>query len=191
MLKTAAVDVAATLRQSAADVLHQARATFAANLALYRDGCRRMAESGGTLSADEAADLLRVCRELDIPADRLESDWTAMLRHSRIEAVLADADRRNSEQAEKAARLQAKLDAEQQEWTAIRVECEQRIKAAQAKLDSVSREYQQAANFRPERLDEKREELLRLQDGSPHLFRDVEPEQLRRIVHPQIRPLFP
>jgi hypothetical protein len=186
-----AVDVAAMLRQGETDVVAEVRAKFAESLENYRRGVRRMAESGGTLPADEADVVLRACRELDIPAGRLSDDAVTMIRYSRLQATMEEIHKRNAERGERAAQLQAALDAERAAFVPVRVECEQRLREANARLDAAHRAYEKAANERAERIDEQAAEARRLEGIAPHLFGNLEPDQLRRVIHPQHRSMVP
>jgi hypothetical protein len=41
-----------------------------------------------------------------------------------------------------------------------------------------------------EKTDQKEREMRRVEGAAPHVFRDVEPEQLRRIIDPNRRSIF-
>lgn len=186
-----AVDVAAMLRQGETDVVAEVRAKFAESLENYRQGVRRLAESGGTLPADEADVVLRACRELDIPADRLSDDAVTMIRYSRLQAAMEEIHQRNAERGERAAQLKAALDAERAAFIPARVEAERLLREANARLDAATRAYEKAANERIERIDEQAAEARRLESIAPHLFGNLEPDQLRRVIHPQHRSMVP
>jgi hypothetical protein len=185
------IDVAAAMRQAGTSVMEQAKAKFDADVVTYREGVRRMAESGGTLPPDEADVLLRACRDLDIPVERMEQDVVTVIRHGRAAEKIADILARNQTRGEHAARLERDLEVERQQWLAVKSECDQRLKAAEAKLEAARRAFEQASRAPDERADEPRAECRRLEDTAPHLFNSVEPEQLRRIMRPSAGGIHP
>jgi limonene-1,2-epoxide hydrolase len=185
MPQAARVDVAEALEVSLADVLTQARDKHAADLATYREGVRGMAEAGGTLPPDQAERLLAAARNLGIPPARLAADATTMLRHSRHAAAIEAAMQRNAKQGQLVAEAKAKLDAETPLFVQVRVECMGKMKAAEARLNELQRDYSKAQAVRHERVDEQQSSMVQLENAAPHLFRDIEPEMLRRLLAPQ------
>ncbi len=184
MPQAARVDVAAALQQSVADVLTQARAKHAADLATYREGVRGMAEAGGTLPPDQAERMLAAARDLGIPPGRLADDVSTMLRHSRVEAAIAEVFQHFAEQQAPLPKLKEDLDAATQRWLEVKTRCEQEMRAAEAELNTRQRAWEKVASLRPSRVDEQQTELVRLRNVSPYLFADCEPEMLRRMVQP-------
>lgn len=177
------VDVAARMRQADTDVFAEARQQFAARLRAYRQGVAAMAKAEGmTLPADEAEQLLAVCRDLGIGHERLSADVVTMLRHDRlvtaVDAVMSQAE----QQARVVAERQAEVDAERAAFVKVKAECDQRVRAAEAKVNEVQRRLAAAAAVRPERVDDKRSDMMRLRHEAPHLFEDVDADTLRRIV---------
>ena len=178
------VDVAAAMRQVGTNVMEQARAKFDADIASYREGVRRMVENDGTLPPDEADVLLKACRDLDIPVERMEQDVVTVIRHGRVVVKIADTHARNLKRAEHAQQLEQVLAGERQQWGVVRVDCEQRLKAAGAKVDAAQLAYEKVSRIPDERINEQQAEQKQLEEMALHLFGPVEPEQLRRIVRP-------
>lgn len=177
-----AVDVAATMRAAETSVAHEARQQFAAHLQAYRQAVARMAESEGMLPADEAEQLLAVCRYLGIPPDRLDTDVVVTMRHSRLTAEVDAVMAKAAEQASVVAVLKAELDAESERYRAVRVECDTRVREAERRLDEVQRRHDKAAAVRPERIHEQQAAMVALRNQAPHLWDDTDAEGLRRIV---------
>lgn len=184
MPQAALVDVAAALQQSLSDVLTQARAKHAADLAAYREGVRGMADAGGSLPPEQAERLLAAARDLGIPPGRLADDATIMLRHARIEAAIEEVFQHYAEQQAPLPKLKEDLDAATQRWLEVKTRCEQEMRDAEAALNTKQRAWEEVASLRPARVDEQQTELLRLRNLSPYLFADCEPEMLRRMVQP-------
>lgn len=182
MPQAARVDVAEALEVSLADVLTQAHEKHAADLAIYREGVRGMAEAGGTLPPAQAERLLAVCRDLGIPPARLAADATIMLRHSRHAAAIEAAMQRNAERDRMVTEAEAKVNAETPVFMKVRVECMGKIQAAEARLNEAQRGYSKAQSVRHERVDEQQSSMLQLENAAPYLFRDIEPEVLRRFM---------
>ena len=180
-------DVAAALEQQMADVLTQARERHAAALADYRSGLRRMNAAGGSLPPDELARLLDVCRELGIMPERLSADAVNLLRHDRQTAAIEAIHQRNVSRREPLPKLQGDVDAATQQWLEVKTRCEQEMRKAEAELNTCLRALEQVASVRDERADEQYAERRLLEDSAPHLYRDVEPDHLRRILQPDGR----
>jgi hypothetical protein len=177
------VDVAATMRQADTNVFAEARQQFADRLQAYRQGVARMAQTEGmTLPADEAEQLLVVCRDLGIQHEQLSADVVTMIRHDRLTAAVDAVMRQAEQQAVVVAQLQAEADAESAAFVKVKTECDQRVRAAEAKVNEATRRHAVAAAVRPERVDDKRADMVRLQFESPHLFEHVDADRLRRIV---------
>lgn len=185
------VDVAAAMRAADTNVFTQAKERFDAALVTYREGIRRLAATGGTLPPDEAEVLLRAARDLEVPAERLDADMVTIMRHGRAASVIAEIDARNHEQGERAARLRAIHEDEKAKWLVVKRECDQRLAAALERYDAAQRQLDQAERQPMERADDQHAECRRHEDSAPHLFRSVDPDQLRRIVRPQSRSLYP
>lgn len=178
------VDVAAAMRQAGTNVIEQARAKFDADIASYREGVRRMVENDGTLPPDEADVLLKACRDLDIPVERMEQDVVTLIRHGRVVVKIADTQARNLKRGEHAQQLEQALAVERQHWGVVRVDCDQRLKAAGATVDAAQLAYEKASRIPDERVHEQQAEQKQLEEMALYLFGPVEPEQLRRIVRP-------
>lgn len=187
MSKPEMVDVAAALHQAAADVLTQARDRHAAILAVYREGVRRMAATGGSLPPDEADKLLAACQTLDIPADAIEFDVARMTQHEAAAAEITAIEARNTQRQEPIPRLQAEFEKASAHWRAEKEECDLRLQAAQAEVTAARRALEKAHAVRMESPDRKQLEMLAVEERCPHLFRSVDAEQLRRVVRPQPR----
>ena len=187
MSKPEMVDVAAALHQAAADVLTQARDRHAAHLAVYREGVRRMAATGGSLPPDEADKLLAACQTLDIPADAIEFDVARMAQHEAAAAEITAIEARNAQRQEPIPRLQAEFEKASAHWRAEKEECDLRLQAAQAAVTAARRALEKAHAVRMESSDPKRVEMLAIADRSPHLFKPVDAERLRRIIRPESR----
>jgi hypothetical protein len=177
-----AVDVAAAMRQADTDVFAEAREQFNARLRAYRQGVAAMAANEGRLPPDQAEQLLTVCRDLGIPPARLDTDVVTMIRHSRlvdaINAVMEKAD----QQARVVAELQAEVDVETAAFRKVKVEHDQRLRAAEARLNEVQRRHAAAAAVRPPRVHDQQSDMLRLRNVSPHLWSDIDADTLRRLV---------
>lgn len=184
------VAVAAAMRQEDESVMEAARSKFAADLATYRRGVRRAAETGGTLPPDETALLLAACRSLDIPAERLESDVGVILNHGTLTADIAAIEARNVERHAPLPGLQAAFEQEREAWMTTKAECDQRLKEAEARLTAARKAFEEVQRRRMESTEPTLLQLLRLEDRNRHLFGNVEPEQLRRIVRPEARSVF-
>lgn len=182
MPQAARVDAAEALAQSLTDVVAKARDRHAADLATYREGIRRMSAEDGTLPPEESQRLLDAAARLGIPPDRLAADATIMLRHGRLTAHIDAVMQKAEQQARVVAGLQVEKDAESIAFGKVKVECDQRMRAAEASMNEVSRRYAAAAAVRPERLDEQRSGMRSLEDAAPHLFRDLDAEDLRRLL---------
>lgn len=187
MIKSAAVDVTATLKQAADDVLSKARFRHEAALAAYQAGVRGMATSGGTLPPDDADRLLAACQALDIPADRLALDVFQMQRHEAAAAEILAIEARNIERQEPIPRLQAAVEQETAAWLALKEDCDARLKAAQATLTAARKAAEAAHRVRLESSEPQQREMLSIADRCPHLFKPVDAERLRRIVRPESR----
>lgn len=177
------VDVAAMAGQADTDVFHEARQQFAARLRAYRQGVARMAENDGKLPADEAEQLIAVTRDLGIPPDRLSADVVTLIRHSRLAAAVDAVMTQAAEQARVVAGLKAEVDAESAAFMKVKVDADQRVRAAEARLTEVQRRHAAAAAVRHERTDDKQTDMVRLRNQAPHLFRDdIDADTLRRIL---------
>lgn len=176
------VDVAEVLQIEAADVAARAAQKYASDLAAYREGIRRSAAGGGRLQADEADRLIQASRALGISPERLSIDSTIMLRVTRLESEIESIMERNASRLEPLARLRAELEVAQAAWVKVRVECEQRLKAAEAEYNAKHNAVRQVESQRDERVDQQQAAVTALRNSSPYLFADVSAEQLRRLV---------
>lgn len=178
----APVDVAAAMRQTDTDVFAEAREQFNARLRAYREGVAAMAANEGRLPPDQAEQLLTVCRDLGIQHERLSADAVVMIRYSRlvdaINAVMEKAD----QQARVVAELQAEVDVETAAFRKVKVEHDTRLRAAEARLNEVQRRHAAAAAVRMERVDGQQTDMMRLRQQAPHLWSDIDPDTLRRLV---------
>lgn len=178
----AAVDVAAAMQRGTTDVFAEAREQFTARLRAYREGVAAMAANEGKLPPDQADGLLAVCRDLGIGHERLSADVVVMIRYGRlvdaINAVMEKAD----ERARKVAELQAEADAEDVAFMKVKTAADQSVRAAEAKVNEVRRRLSAAAAVRIERVDEQQADMMRLHGQAPHLWNDIDPDALRRIV---------
>ena len=178
----APVDVAAAMRQTDTDVFAEAREQFNARLRAYREGVAAMAANEGRLPPDQAEQLLTVCRDLGIQHERLSADAVVMIRYGRlvdaINVVMAKAD----QQARVVAGLQAEADAEDVAFVKVKTAADQSVRAAEAKVNEVRRRLSAAAAVRIERVDEQQADMMRLHGQAPHLWNDIDPDALRRIV---------
>jgi len=178
----APVDVAAAMRQTDTDVFAEAREQFNARLRAYREGVAAMAANEGRLPPDQAEQLLTVCRDLGIQHERLSADAVVMIRYSRlvdaINAVMEKAD----ERARVVAGLQAEADAADAAFVKVKTEHDQRLRAAEAKVNEARRRLSAAAAVRMERVDEQQTDMMRLRQQAPHLWSDIDPDTLRRLV---------
>lgn len=188
--KIDAVAVAAAMRQEDESVMEAARSKYAADLDTYQRGVRRAAETGGTLPPDETALLLAACRSLDIPAERLADDVQAIQKHTALVAEMAAIEARNVERHAPLPGLQAAFEKEQQSWMTTKGECDKRLKEAETRLIAARRALEQVERARMESSEQVRLNMIRVEDGGRHLFANVEPEQLRRIVRPEHRSVF-
>jgi hypothetical protein len=179
---SADVDVVASLECSIADIAAEAQRKHAGDLQAYREGIHRLAENGGKLPPAEADRLLHASRDLGISPERLSRDTEIMLRATRVEAEIEATLTRNAERREPLARLRDEYEKAQAAWLKVRVECEQRLKAEEAKLNEKTREFQAVESLRDERVDQQQEALVALRNAAPHLFADVSAAELDRIV---------
>ena len=67
----------------------------------------------------------------------------------------------------------------------VRAECMGKMQAAEARLNELQRDYSKAQAVRDERVDEQQSSMVQLENAAPHLFRDIEPEMLRRLLAQQ------
>lgn len=153
---------------------------FAAHLSEYREGIRRLASAAGNLSSEEAEQVLDSSRELGIPAERIATDGEIMLRACKLEGEIDAVLQRNAERREPLGRLKVELDTVTEKWLKVRVECEQRLKAAEAELNAATAAYNAVEQLRDERVDQQQSALLNLRNSAPWLFGDVSAEALRR-----------
>jgi hypothetical protein len=181
----AEVDAAANLQHSLADVAAQAQQRHADDLRAYREGIRRMAANEGRLPPDDAERLIAASRSLGISAKRIADDTSTMLHVSRVEAEIESIMANNVKRREPLEQLREDHSKAQETFTRVRVECEQKLKAAEADLTAKHRAVQAIENQRDERVDAQQATLLALRNSAVHLFSDVSPEALRRIVDPQ------
>lgn len=167
----------------AIDFVHMAahaEERHATHLAEYREGVRRMALSAGNLSTEEAERVLHASRELGIPAERISTDGEIMLRACKLESEIEAVLTRNASQREPLPRLKAELDAVTETWLKVRVECEQRLKAAEAELNAATNAYNAVERLRDERVDQQQADLNNVRNAAPWLFGDVSAATLRR-----------
>lgn len=175
-------ETAATLNQPLVDLSTRAREKHEANLATYREGIRKMATTGGQLQADETDRMLQAAGDLGIPIERIGTDTEMMIRVSRLEAEIEDVLNRNAVRREPLARLKAEHAEAKEKWSRVRVECEQKLKAAAAELDAAYNACASIEQLRDERVDQQQAALLNLRNAAPWLFGSVPPETIRRFV---------
>lgn len=183
----ASVSVVAALEKNARNVFEQAAESFRKQLADYREGVRAMAESGGTLPEAQAARLLEVCQALGISSERLSEDTATIIHERNINARIDEVHARNLAKKEPLPRLHEAFQVAEAEWLRVKVECEQRLKKAEADLNSATAAFERVNALRDERTDEDSSKLLQLQSRSPHLYSEITPEQLKRIVSADAR----
>jgi len=170
--------------------MEAARSKYAADLATYRRGIRRAAETGGTLPPDETSLLLAACRSLDIPAARLEEDVVVIHNHSTLTAEAAAIEARNLDRHAPLPGLQAAFEQERAAWLTTKCECDARLQEAESRLNAARKALEEVQRCRMEPTEPTRLQLLQLEDRNRHLFGNVEPEELRRIMRPERRSVF-
>jgi hypothetical protein len=175
----AVVDV---VERATQDVFAKACESFDADLAAYRAGVQAMAESGGTLPADKADELLAICQRLGIDASRLASDSTVFIGLRNINARIEAVQARNAARLEPLPQLEQAMQEASDVFVRVKVECDQKMKAAEAKLNEARRQYEKIANQREERTDAERAEVLELQNRNAHLFYSMTADELRRYL---------
>jgi hypothetical protein len=190
MLRTNDVDVAEAMQRAAEDVLIQARDKHATDLATYREGVRRMAAGGGRLPPEEAERLLAACRSLGVPPERLSVDVGFVLQHDGLAAEMEAIRVRNAAKQEPIPRLEAEATEAGRHWSAVRNECEGRLREAESRLTQARLAVERALRVPMEKTDQKEREMRRVEGAAPHVFHDVEPGQLRRIIDPDRRSVF-
>jgi hypothetical protein len=166
------------------DVREAAEQRFARHVATYRAGVMTMAQTGGTLPAAEAEKMVLACEALGISSDRAADDVSAVIRARNIEARIAAVHERNAAKREPLPRLQQELEAAREEWGKVRVECDQRLKAAEALVTEKTRAYEAVERLRDERSDEDQAALRKIHETNPHLFGQVTPDVLKRMMAP-------
>lgn len=183
----AGVSVVEALEKNTRNVFEQAAESFRKRIAEYREGVRAMAESGGTLPEGQAARLLEVCQALGISPERLAEDTTTIIHERNINARIDEVHARNVAQKEPLPRLSEAYAKAEAEWLRVKTECEQRLKKAEADLNSAMAAFRRVEALRDERTDEDSTKLVQLRGRSPHLYGEITPEQLKRIVSPDGR----
>lgn len=179
-----AVAVVETFTNAMQDVWQQAEQQFSDNLATYRAGVRAMAESGGTLPPGEANKLLAASQALGVSPERLADDAAVFIHIRSIEARIEAVNTRNAERKQPLPRLQQELEAAKAEWSQVRVECEQRLKAAQDAVTQKERAVSAIVGMRDERAEDEQAQVRTLHDRNPHLFGSITADQLRRMLAP-------
>jgi hypothetical protein len=101
-----------------------------------------------------------------------------------IEARIEAVNTRNAERKQPLPRLQQELEAAKAEWSQVRVECEQRLKAAQDAVTQKERAVSAIVGMRDERAEDEQAQVRTLHDRTPHLFGSITADQLRRMLAP-------
>jgi hypothetical protein len=173
---------AAVLETTMQDVHAKVQEAFYRDLAAYRDGVRSMAESGGELPEDRTTELLAVCQRLGISSSRLSADATTFIRLANINARIEAVNERNAARREPLPRLHQAMEEAEAEWLRVRVECTTKMQAAERKATDTRRAFDMVNNQRDERFERERDEILELENRSPHLFREMTADDLRRFL---------
>jgi hypothetical protein len=174
--------VADVLEKTMQDVHAKAQEAFVRDLAAYRDGVRAMAESGGELPEDRTTALVEACQRLGISPTRLSDDAATFIRLRNINARIDAVHERNTARREPLPRLHEAMQEAEAQWLRVRVECTTKMQEAERKATETRRAYEAVHNLRDERFEREREEILELENRSPHLFREITADELRRYL---------
>lgn len=181
------VAVVESFNRSMHDVREHAERQFQQQVQTYRRGVEAMGRTGGTLPPDEVDDLVAAATALGISPNRMADDAAVFISIANIQSRVEAIEARNAERRAPLPRLHATLDAAKEEWARVRVECEQRLAAAQAAVTAAERALAAVTNQRDERADDDLAQIRRLHERNPHLFGALSADELRRFLAPPQR----
>ena len=179
---TKTVPVADVYGEHLQNVVAMAAASFDRSLAEYRRLVAAMAEHGGELPPDQAAQLIEVCKTLGIPPEQLGEDAAAFTTASGLEGMITEVQKRNAAKREPLPALETDFQAATDVWLKVSAECQERMRVAEADLRTKRQAYEKVLNARDESTAAIETELMNTRDRRPYLFGPVSREVLSRLV---------
>jgi DNA repair exonuclease SbcCD ATPase subunit len=185
-----AVDVVAAYAGTIENVALHAEQEEARQVETYRRLVIAMAESGGALPKEQAAELLAVCEALGVSPDRLSQDAATVNKANRLQATIDEIHKANAGRLAPLPELERQYQEAQAEWLKVSSECRRKMDIAQKEVNQRRQAFEKLQNSRGESATYQERDLMKVTSANPHLFGTVTREQLKRIVSPDRTRIF-